>query len=587
MTHYVTNVCGWAAKTTKNVYSSVCTKGTDIAGYLHITSCAQACATKATQCWTDHNSELKYAIVAGSTALLTSGWGIMPLIAGGGAFAVTKGFKNHTAAVDAVANGIKNQHRAVSNFVFQKTRNFIHYWRLTNEQIHNEIVAAIAAKDIAKLLTLSKYIHLLSEEERSNAVIAFSELPLPVEKEVLLSSLLNGRLNNAAINDGLKFAIQQNKPDLIKILLKNNELTHPQRLAALTIACTPGTSTEIINELLSQGIDRFTEEERSAAVSELSKLLLTAEKEVILSSLLNCTLNNDAITVGLQFAIKQKKPNLIKTLLLNNRLTKPQLLAALKTACTPGMSVEVINELLSQGIAHLAPESAEFKDALFHMADNGHELAFIKILDAVNFSKETGLVTFNKISTSIRNNKKTLFISKLNEKMPNIGMLRDYSCLFAIRTENESLLNMLQTLEPKLTPEQQSKLIINLTSLTPSQFITNQIFNLLKNPGITDDAKSKSLPLVVDAISTERLELEDLRLVLREEPQTRIDESDLKKAIQTACMKGNSSLLCLLVTRFPSINRLFKTQLFGFCSPFKTQLLGVCHPSIQDIVARL
>ena len=583
MTQFLTNAYGWASRTTKNVCGSVCTKGASIAGYLHVTSSVQTCATKATQCWTDHNSELKYAIVAGSTALLTSGWGIMPLIAGGGAFAVTKGFKHRAAAVDAVANGLKNQQRAVSNFVVQKTqktRNFIHCWRSTNEQIHAEIVAAMAAKNIAKLLTLSKYIHLLTEDERSNAVIAFSKTPelevppaLEAGKEELLSSLLNGTLNPAAINDGLKFAIQQNKPDLIKILLKNNELTHPQLLTALKIACTPGTSTEVINELLSQGIARFTEEERSAAVSELLKLPLTAEKEVILSSLLNCTLNTAAINAGLKFAIQQTKPNLIRILLENNNLTEAQLIIALSVASTSAANDEVINTLLSQGINPITDETADkFKPALLNIAGRGFEKAFQTLLNIVNFTPEQLFEALNAVISHPENNKKVDFITVLNDKIPADARIKEHSCAFALSMENNELLEFLLSKEPPLTPDQLSRLIIHATTLSYTPFIERVIFFFLNNPDISDSAKSKTLPLFVDAVNNSVKNFDDFSTFIQ--TITRINEADRKKAILKACMHGRTDVLNRLLQNFP-INR-----------QFKNQLLDVCHISVKEILKK-
>jgi len=480
MTQYVTNVCGWAAKTTKNVCSSVCTKGTNIAGYLYTTSCAQSCAAKATQCWTDHNSELKYAIVAGSTAILTSGSLLVtPLVMGIAAFAVTKGIKHHAAVTDAVATRIKNNQSAVSNYVIaktQKTRNIIHCWRSTNDQIHAEIVAAIAAKDIAKLLTLSKYTRLLTEEERSNAVIEFSKTaPLEAGKEELLSSLLNGKLNPAAINAGLKFAIQQTKPNLIRILLGKNNLTENQLTTAFSVASTSAT--------------------------------------------------ND----------------------------------------------EVMNTLLSQGIAPITPETADhFKPALLLIAGRGFENAFKTILNAVDFTPSHLLEALNAVISHPENTKKVEFITVLNNKFPNDSTIKEHSCAFALSTENETLLTWLLSSEPKLTPDRLSRLIIHATTLPDSQFIQKVIFSLLKTADISDSAKSKSLPLFADAVCNRHQNIEDLSVFIP--TVARIDESDRKKAILTACMKGNTVVLNLLLQGFP-INR-----------QFKAYLLEVCHPSIHATV---
>jgi hypothetical protein len=477
MTHYVTNVCGWAAKTTKNVYSSVCTKGTDIAGYLHITSCAQACANKATQCWTDHNSELKYAIVAGSTAILTSGSLLVtPLVMGIAAFAVTKGIKHHAAVTDAVAKRIKNRQSAVSNFVIartQKTRNIIHYWRSTNEQIHNEIVAAIDAKDIAKLLTLSKYTSLLSEEERSNAVIEFSKLPaIEAPNDELLSSLLNGKLNPIAIKAALKFAIQQNNPNLITILLRNNRLTEEQLTAAFLVASTSNTNDEVMNTLLSQGIDPMT------------------------------------------------------------------------------------------------PETAvKLRPALLNIAGRGFEKSFKTLLNAVNFTPSDLLQALNAVISNPANTKKVEFITVLNDRFPVDAMIKEHSCAFALSSENETLLTRLLSSEPKLTPDRLSRLIIHATTLPDSQFIQKYIFSLLKTADISDAAKSKSLPLFTDAVCNRHQSIDELSAFIL--TVARIDESDRKKAILTACMKGNTAILTLLLQGF-SINR-----------QFKAQLLEVCHPSIR------
>jgi len=471
MTHYVTNAYGWAAKTTKPIFSALCTKGEKIAKYLYTSRCAQGCAAKATQCWTDHNSEFKYAIVAGSTALLTSGsWLVTPLVMGTAAFAVTKGIKHHASVAEFVVPKLK------------KSRDFVHYCRSTNEQIHAEIVAALATKDVAKLLTLSRYTYLLADNERNAAVIEFSKAPTNAAgKEELLSSL----------------------------------------------------------------------------------------KEELLSSLLNGRLSNEAITAGLRFAIQQKNPNLIKILLRNNILTKQQLLTALMIACVPGSPEEIINALLSQGINLLEPKAAEFRVALIYVAANGYEKAFQTILKAVDFSGVTLLDVLKDLISNPDHRKKAQFIYEFTVKFPDNGLLKEHSCAFAISTRNNNLLNSLLSRGPKLTSGQLSTLIIHAAIFPSSPFIQNVIVSLLKNPDISGDAKSRSLPLLADAVCNGREKIETLVSVIQ---STRIAESDRKRAIQTACSNGNVEMLDQLLQGFPITRQ------------FKAQLLDICHPSIRTTV---
>jgi hypothetical protein len=454
MTHYVTDSCRWVVRTTK----TVCTKAPAIAKYLYQTRCGQACVEKAIQCWTNHNSEFKYAIVASSTALITSGsWLVTPLVAGTAAFAVTKGIKHHTAVAEFVVPKIK------------KSRDIIHCCRSTNDQIHAEIVSALAAKDVAKLLTLSRYTYLLTENERNAAVIEFSKPPTNTAgKEKLLSSLLIGRLSN------------------------------------------------------------------------------------------------DAITAGLRFAIQQKNPNLIRILLRNNILTKQQILAALMFACIPSTPEEVINALLSQGITLLEPKGTEFRLALIYMATNGYEKAFQTILKAVDFSGVNLVDVLKELILIPDHTKKAQFIYEFTVKFPDNALLKDHSCVFAITTKNNNLLKSLLSKGPNLTSAQLSALIIHAATFPSSSFIQNVIVSFLKHPDISNDAKSKSLPLLADAVCNGREKLETLVAVLQ--PPTRIVESDRKRAIQTACLNGNVPILDQLLQGF-TINRQFKAQLLDICNP--------------------
>jgi len=463
MTHYVTDACGWAVRTTK----TVCTKAPVMAKYLYQTRCGQACVTKAIQCWTNHNSEFKYAIVAGSTALFTSGsWLVTPLVAGTAAFAVTKGIKHHTAIAEFVVPKI------------QKSRDIIHYCRSTNEQIHAEIRTALDAKDVAKLLTLTRYTYLLTENERNAAVLEFSKPPTN-----------------------------------------------------------------------------------------------TAGKEKLLSSLLNSRLSNDAITAGLRFAIQQKNPNLIRILLRNNILTKQQILAALMFACIPSTPEEVINALLSQGINLLEPKGAEFRLALIYMAANGYEKAFQTILKAVDFSGVNLVDVLKELILIPDHPKKAQFIYEFTVKFPDNALLKEHSCAFAISTSDTKMLNWLLSKGPKLTSDQLSALIIHATNRPSSPFIQNVIVSFLKHPDILNDAKSRSLPLLADAICNGREKLETLGAVLQ--PPTIIADPDRKRAIQTACNNGHLPMLDILLQGFPITRQ------------FKTQLLEICHISIRPTIEGL
>lgn len=438
-----------------------------IAGYLQQTGCVQACVRRTKKCWTDHNAEFKYAIVAGTTAIFTSrSWFVTPIVMGAATFAAAKGVKHS----EAISLKIHQANQA---------------WQLRHHsplQIFIEMSTAIATNNLETFNKLCLKINVLTKKQRSDVIFAILTRCDSPNITDFLSIPIAGKLDDAAISVALNHFVI------------NNEI------------------------------------------------------------------------------------NSIKCLLFNNKLKKESLIAALKYATMSQSSEEIFDVLLSKPIdAEMTAES--LKDALIYTAKQGYVNAFHQLLSLSDFDPATLIELTNIITPSpLELTKKIAIIRELLKKYPGIPEINEMALNLAISSGNEPLIdrlilnNALQT----LTPEFRSALIIAISTSRFSLLSLKLIVHLLKTADISPEAKSKSLPLLVEAITNQFTGMETLTTLLQTIPPEMIEvDVDQKRAVISACQKGRKDIVDALLRGFV----LKKSS--------KQMLIDICHPSIKNEIAKL
>lgn len=438
-----------------------------IAGYLQQTRCVQACVHRTKKCWTDHNAEFKYAIVAGTTAIFTSrSWLVTPLLMGAAAFAAAKGVKHS----DAISLKIHHTTQA---------------WQLRHHtplQIFIEMSTAIATNDLETFNKLCLKIDVLTKRQRS---------------------------------------------DIIFSILTRHDIPN---------------KTEFLSIPITREIDE------------------------------------GAISIALPHFVINNEINLIKNLLINNKLKKEHLIDALRFATMSQSSEEIFDVLLSKPIvAEITAES--LKDSLIYTAQQGYVNAFHQLLSLSDFDPATLIELTNIIiSSPLEPTKKIAIFIELLKKYSEIPQINKMAFNLAVSTGNEPLIdllllnNALQT----LTPEHRSALTIAISTSRFSMLSLKLIVHLVKTADISPEAKSKSLPLLVEAITNQCTGIETLTTLLQTIPIGFINvDSDQKRAVISACQKGRKDIVDALLMRFV----LKKAS--------KQMLIDICHPSIKNEIAKL